>query len=145
MKLVENISLVGVADGAGEISDALVGSFNLQTVYITGYDGQTIPIQERFFKGGDSFRGFAQAGAGPRDTVVKGDSGSVGGNFFAIGSIQLQVPSVLPESYGVETALFSDFGTVGHLDTPIQSCTLASCIKDNLAMRASAGQKLTAG
>jgi outer membrane protein insertion porin family len=120
-------------------SDKFIGSFNLQTGYITGYDGQTIPIQERFFKGGDSFRGFAQAGVGPRDTVIKGDSGAVGGNFFAIGSIQLKLPSVLPESYGVQTALFSDFGTVGHLDTPIQSCTLVSCIKDNLAMRASAG------
>jgi outer membrane protein insertion porin family len=120
-------------------SDKFIGSFNLQSGYITGYDGQIIPIQERFFKGGDSFRGFAQAGVGPRDTIVKGDSGAVGGNFFAIGSIQLKLPSILPESYGVETALFSDFGTVGHLDTPIKTCTLVSCIKDNLAMRASAG------
>ncbi|HUO87873.1 MAG TPA: outer membrane protein assembly factor BamA [Rhizomicrobium sp.] len=120
-------------------NDSLVGSISLQTGYITGYDGQTIPIQERFFKGGDSFRGFAQAGVGPRDTVVKGDAGAVGGNVFAIGSAQIKLPSFLPESYGVETAVFSDFGTVGHLDTPIQSCTLASCIKDNLAFRASAG------
>jgi outer membrane protein insertion porin family len=120
-------------------NDSVIGSINLQSGYITGYDGQTIPIQERFFKGGDSFRGFAQAGVGPRDTVVKGDTGAVGGNVFAIATAQIKLPSFLPESYGVETALFSDVGTVGHLDTVLPGCTLASCIKDNLALRASAG------
>jgi outer membrane protein insertion porin family len=119
--------------------DASVGSINLQTGYITGYDGQSIPIQERFFKGGDSFRGFAQAGVGPRDTIVRGDQGAVGGNFFAIGSAQMRLPSFLPDSYGVNLALFSDFGTVGHLDFTVPPCSLTSCIKDNLAMRASAG------
>ncbi|MBS0471369.1 MAG: outer membrane protein assembly factor BamA [Proteobacteria bacterium] len=119
--------------------DNVVGSLSLQTGYITGYDGTTIPIQERFFKGGDTFRGFAQAGVGPRDTVVRGDGGAVGGNFFAIGTLQAKLPSFLPDSYGVQMALFSDFGTVGHLDTAIPSCTLSSCIKDNLAIRASAG------
>ena len=103
----------------------------------------TIPIQERFFKGGDSFRGFAQAGVGPRDTLVTGNNGAVGGNFFAIGSAQLRLPNFLPDSYGVNLALFSDFGTVGHLDQPLSpnNCVVGSgsCIKDNLAMRASAG------
>ena len=119
--------------------DSTVGSINFQSGYITGYDGQTIPIQERFFKGGDSFRGFAQAGVGPRDTVVTGNQGAVGGNFFAIGSAQMRLPNFLPESYGVNLALFSDFGTVGHLDTPVPPCSLSSCVRDNLAMRASAG------
>lgn len=121
--------------------DQMVGSFNLQSGWITAYDGQTIPIQERFFKGGDTFRGFAQAGVGPRDTDIQGDSGSVGGNFFAIGSFQLKLPSFLPDDYGVQTALFTDIGTVGHLDVPLGTCGpgSTSCIKDNLALRASAG------
>src|SRR5581483_2171811 len=63
--------------------ESMVGSLSLQAGYITGYDNQKIPIQERFFKGGDSFRGFAQAGVGPRDTVLTGDNGAVGGNVFA--------------------------------------------------------------
>lgn len=122
------------------IWDDVIASVNLQTGYITGYDGQAIPIQERFFKGGDSFRGFAQAGVGPRDTAVQGNAGAVGGNFFAIASGQIKLPSFLPDSYGIQFALFSDVGTVGHLDTPLPACDLAvSCIKDNLALRASAG------
>ena len=119
--------------------EKLVGSFTVQSGYITGYDGQSIPIQERFFKGGDSFRGFAQAGVGPRDTAISGNTGAVGGNFFVIGTGQIKLPSFLPDSYGVDMALFTDIGTVGHLDTPLPSCTLNSCIRDNLALRASAG------
>jgi outer membrane protein insertion porin family len=119
--------------------DNVIGSMNLQAGWITGYDGQTIPIQERFFKGGDTFRGFAQAGVGPRDTAVAGNNGAVGGNVFAILSTQIKLPSFLPDSYGVETALFSDIGTVGHIDNA-PPCTLGlSCVKDNLALRASAG------
>ncbi len=120
------------------IWDSLIGSLNLQSGYITGYDGQTIPIQERFFKGGDSFRGFAQAGVGPRDVVISGNTGAVGGNFFVIGTGQIKLPSFLPESYGVDMALFTDIGTVGHLDTPLP-CTINSCIRDNLALRGSGG------
>ena len=33
--------------------------------YISGYGGDVIPINERFFKGGPSFRGFQIAGVGP--------------------------------------------------------------------------------
>ncbi len=121
--------------------DTSVGSFTLQSGYITGYDGQAIPIEERFFKGGDSFRGFAQAGVGPRDILVPGNSGAVGGNVYAIGSAQMRLPSFLPDSYGLNLALFSDFGTVGHLDSNVPLCQFPnqSCVRDNLAMRASAG------
>jgi outer membrane protein insertion porin family len=120
-------------------SDSLVASLNLQTGFINGFDGQEIPIQERFFKGGDSFRGFAQAGIGPRDIAVPKESSAVGGNFFAIGTAQVKLPGFLPDSYGVQTALFSDFGTLGHLDVPIGPCTTSSCVRDNLAIRASVG------
>ena len=58
---------------------------------------------------------------------------------YAIGSAQLRLPSFLPDSYGVNLALFSDFGTVGHLDTTIPACGPISCLRDNLAVRASAG------
>jgi outer membrane protein insertion porin family len=53
----------------------------------------------------------------------------------------MRLPSFLPDSYGLNLALFSDFGTVGHLDSNIPLCPIGgqSCVKDNLAMRASAG------
>ena len=119
--------------------DAFVGSLFLSAGYINGYDNQTVPINARFFKGGPSFRGFTIGGVGPRDRAVTGDGGAIGANVYAIGKAELRIPSFLPESYGISASLFTDFGTVGHLDGPRFGCTIFSCVKDNLAFRASAG------
>jgi outer membrane protein insertion porin family len=121
------------------IGDDYVGSLSLSSGYIQGYGGQTVPVQERFFKGGDDFRGFKIAGIGPRDTVVSGSYGAVGGDFYAVGSAQLRLPDFVPQEYGMKFSLFSDFGTLGHTSGLSRSCTTSYCIKDNLAFRASVG------
>jgi outer membrane protein insertion porin family len=126
---------------------ALINSLALHAGIIQGYDGTPVPINQRFFKGGDSFRGFAIAGIGPRDLVAPLNAGAIGGNVYAIGTLQSRLPSILPESYGVSIAAFSDFGTLGRVDNVIRACgsaaiagTIAnSCVKDNFAFRASAG------
>jgi outer membrane protein insertion porin family len=125
--------------------DQFVGSLALNSGYITGYSGDLLPINERFFKGGDSFRGFNLAGIGPRDISVAKDVGALGGDIYVIGSAQLRLPSFLPEDYGLNFSLFSDFGTLGYLDDKQRLCqayvkATGSCpIRDNLALRASAG------
>src|SRR5262249_54206551 len=58
------------------IWDDFVGSFTASAGYITGYAGDPVRINERFFKGGDSFRGFQLAGIGPRDTFIPGNGGA---------------------------------------------------------------------
>ncbi len=121
------------------LGDLVVGSFALNAGYITGYDGTPVPISMRYFKGADSFRGFALAGVGPRDVAAPTNTGAIGGNVFAIGTFAARLPDLLPQSYGVTLGLFGDFGTVGRIDNPIRSCTAISCIKDNFAFRASAG------
>lgn len=83
--------------------------------YITGWGGDTIRINDRFYKGGDSFRGFEVAGLGPRDTNLN-RTDSLGGKAYAIGSVELLIPTGLPEQYGIKAALFTDFGAVGLLD-----------------------------
>ncbi len=123
--------------------DAFVGSLTAASGFITGYGNSTIPIEERYFKGGDSFRGFKLAGIGPRDVDVQGDYGAVGGDFYAIGTAEMRLPDIVPADYGMKFSLFSDFGTLGHLKSPIPLCPPAtaaqSCIRDNLALRVSAG------
>jgi outer membrane protein insertion porin family len=123
--------------------DEFVGSLAINAGYITGYNGQKLPINERFFKGGDSFRGFAIAGIGPRDLRVSKDVGALGGDTYAIGSAELRIPDFLPEDYGIKLSLFSDFGTLGHLDDKTEICggskACLALVKDNLAFRASAG------
>lgn len=114
----------------------LVGDFGVNAGYITAYGGTQIPINERFFKGGPSFRGFQIAGVGPRDTVA---NVSVGGQFFAIGTYQVRLPDILPADYGINLSAYSDFGTVGIIHGQNTTCTAASCIRDNLGMRVTAG------
>lgn len=102
--------------------------------YIAGWGGDTIRLNDRFFKGGQSFRGFEIAGVGPREVYtdvgrdadgnitsveyIKGDAR--GGNAYSILSLELTVPTPLPESYGIKTALFFDYGAVGILDDQFQ-------------------------
>jgi outer membrane protein insertion porin family len=71
-----------------------------------------IPIQDRFFKGSDSFRGFERGGVGPRMDNTRGDSDAIGGQTYAIGTVETTFPLGLPEEFGLEGAVFSDFGTV---------------------------------
>lgn len=99
-----------------------------------------VRINDRFFRGGDSFRGFQLAGIGARD-VVYGDA--LGGNFYAQGTAELTVPNYLPEQYGINTAIFAQVGTLGALDRTAKINPLTGLqdpnINDALAMRASAG------
>jgi len=109
------------------------------TGYVTGWGGDPIRINDRFFKGGNSFRGFETAGIGPRDLST---TDALGGNFYVIGTLELTVPNGLPEEYGIRTSLFTDVGTVGALDdryTLNSDGTPSTRIVDDLELRASAG------
>lgn len=118
---------------------AVVNSLTLRAGIIQSYDGSILPINQRYFDGGDSFRGFALAGIGPRDLDAPLNTGALGGNAHAIGTFQARLPSLLPESYGVSIGLFTDFGTLGQVQNVSRACTTQSCVVDNFAFRASAG------
>jgi outer membrane protein insertion porin family len=115
--------------------------------YRAGYGGDTLRINDRFFKGGNTFRGFEVAGLGPRDTTP-GFNQALGGKLYAIGSLEMSFPTFLPEQYGIKGALFTEVGTVGLLDASDKSpctsgaapiCNLNPNIRDDPALRASAG------
>jgi outer membrane protein insertion porin family len=115
-------------------------SFTGAAKYIDGWNGDSIRIGDRFYEGGDTFRGFNIAGVGPRD-IAYGDA--LGGKFSAIGSVEETFPNGLPEQYGIKTLVFVDAGTVGLLDKAdkINSDTNQpiTTIRDDLNLRASAG------
>jgi outer membrane protein insertion porin family len=116
-----------------------VFTFEGQGGYIHGWDGDTVRINDRFFKGGNSFRGFQVAGIGPRDLATHD---ALGGDMYAIGTVEFSFPNGLPEEYGIHTALFSDFGTEGILDAAYKRSSVGvpnDLIVDNMALRASAG------
>jgi outer membrane protein insertion porin family len=108
--------------------------------FINGWDGDSIRIGDRFYRGGDSFVGFQLAGIGPRDTRF-GDA--LGGKLYAIGEIQETIPNGLPAQYGIKTAFIADVGTLGLLDRsdkfdPLTNAPLTS-VRDDLGLRASVG------
>jgi|KBSMisStandDraft_5_1062788.scaffolds.fasta_scaffold23039_3 outer membrane protein insertion porin family len=124
--------------------DEFVASFTAHAGYITGYGGQDVRLNERFFEGGDSFRGFKVAGIGPRE-LHAGRDDALGGETYAIGTFDLRLPDILPADYGISASLFTDIGTLGHISSQpgLQTCGrvghLVPCIEDDLALRASAG------
>jgi len=111
----------------------------------TPWGGDAIRINDRFFKGGDTMRGFEYAGIGPRDTST---GYALGGQTYAIGSIELGIPNHLPDQYGLKTAVFLDVGTLGGVDKRLKVDTTAGSstagqaltnIVDDMGLRASAG------
>jgi outer membrane protein insertion porin family len=117
--------------------------------YVNGWGSDHVRINDRFFKGGDSFRGFQIAGIGPRDLTL-GREDALGGKGYAIGTVELTLPTFVPEQYGIKAALFTDFGMLGGLDAVDkanngQCVNPADCsqgridIRDDYALRATAG------
>ena len=80
---------------------------------IGGYGDGDVQINERFFLGGSTLRGFEQAGVGPRDITT---DDALGGNYFYRGSVETSFPLGLPDDMGILGHAFSDFGTLWELD-----------------------------
>jgi outer membrane protein insertion porin family len=114
--------------------------------YIFGWNGQQVLLQDRFFVGGDNLRGFQSAGIGPRDTQ-SGDA--LGGQKYYLGSVTLGVPLGLPKELGLSGRIFTDFGTLYHLEpttitlTPAQQAAAGGqkqlIAQQSPAIRVSAG------
>ena len=120
--------------------------------HIQSFGGKDVPLQDRFFHGSDTFRGFAKAGVGPRQVNNGGGTDSIGANSYAIGTVEMTFPVGLPEGWGISGAAFTDFGTVfGSDDDSVLrgagTCTSANSAKNcdvfkNMAFRASVGAGL---
>jgi len=94
------------------ITDSVVGLLGVEQGYIFGLN-QNVRIDDRFFLGGDNFRGFKVAGVGPRDKAT-GDA--LGGNLFYVGVAELRFPLGLPEDYGILGRVFSEVGSLASVD-----------------------------
>lgn len=112
------------------------GSVKLEGGNITGLFGEDVRIQDRFFLGGASLRGFEPAGVGPRD-VKTGDS--LGGNIFYTASFELTVPLGLPRELGLTGRLFSDWGSLYSLDEGSITGVNAKNVEDENYLRGSVG------
>lgn len=94
-----------------------------------------VKINERYFMGSDTMRGFARAGVGPRDTST---SDALGGTYFYRGTAEFTFPVGFPEEMGVKGHAFNDIGSLWNLDD-----ASGSTIEDGHYLRASAGVGLS--
>jgi outer membrane protein insertion porin family len=102
-----------------------------ETGAIRGVFDEDVKINERYFLGNNTFRGFERSGIGPRDLET---DDALGGNYFYRASAELTLPLGLPEDLGVSGHVFNDLGTLWHIDDPNQEG-----IGDTNSLRASAG------
>ncbi|WP_323761307.1 outer membrane protein assembly factor BamA [Maricaulis sp.] len=131
----------------GLLGNEVVASFTMNGGFVLPWGGDSVRINDRFFKGGNSFRGFEVAGIGPRAVsrdpntgeLIRGDA--LGGRLYAVGALEVSFPLGLPEQYGVRGSLFTEFGTLGMLDSAdqVDEGTQSVFTVDDLALRASAG------
>ncbi len=74
--------------------------------------GTNSRVTDRFFLGGDSFRGFQTFGIGPRDET----NSPLGGKYFAIARLEGTFPLGLPDEVGLTGGIFVDAGSLWGLD-----------------------------
>ncbi len=125
---------------------------------------ENVRINNRFFRGGNNFRGFNVAGIGPRvvdfeldengeETGVVFREQALGGQAFYQGTLEVSLPNFLPEAAGIRTALFVEAGGLGVLSdadipdpvvfvrnvTNLGPTLVRREVVDDLTLRASAG------
>lgn len=98
------------------------------------YDfGKPTRLSERYFLGGSSLRGFKPRGVGPRD-----GEDALGGDWFYRGTVQVIFPVGLPSELGVSGRVYTDFGTVGGIDSVSDILGDGSLLHES-SLRAAAG------
>lgn len=89
--------------------------------------GETLRLNNLFFRGGNNFRGFNVAGIGPRTADFEIDENGVetgrvfrgqalGGQVYYQGTFEVTLPNVIPEQYGIRGALFVEAGGLGVIE-----------------------------
>ena len=115
----------------------VIANVTLTGGYIRGWGGDPVSINDRYFKGNFDFRGFDNAGIGPRVVNVEADTGSfqlnegatdgrlnsLGGNAFGLAAAEVSFPVGVPNLLG---SLFVEAGTVGLLDEVNQFNTIVT-------------------
>ncbi|MFO1105506.1 MAG: outer membrane protein assembly factor BamA [Amaricoccus sp.] len=129
--------------------EALILSAALEGGMIfAGGDGTR--ITDRFNAGGDSLRGFARNGVGPRDKCDVGQckdpqqelsvNDALGGDFYSVLRLDASFPLGLPEQYGIYGGVFSDIGSLWSL--PNTDGSQPTPVDDSFHIRSSVGVSL---
>src|SRR5215470_6076995 len=119
---VDYIRSVADARGYYPLTNKLTIVGRVQGGAIEGWGGQDVRLTDLFFKGGETVRGFARAGYGPRDACedpVTGDrvpnckKDALGGELFWAATAEMRFPfPLIPDNLGIQGAVFVDAGSL---------------------------------
>jgi len=111
--------------------------------YVFGINDD-LRINDRFFLGGDTLRGFEPGGVGPRalqrnanGEIIEGFDDALGGQLFSRASLELTVPLGLGEDLGVLAHAFTDAGTL--TDSGETATGAGELFRDDPSIRWTAG------
>lgn len=107
---VDFVRVTGTAIKYFPVLDDVVFSLRTDGGSIWGLSGQKVRINNRFFLGDASLRGFEYGGVGARD---KATDDFLGGDWYATASAEFVFPVGLPKEMGVKGKVFSDAGFIG--------------------------------
>lgn len=95
------------------LADDVVLSLRGDGGHIWGTGGKDVRINNRFFLGDYSLRGFEYGGVGARDRAT---DDALGGNWYVTASTELVFPLGLPREIGIKGKTFVDAGLIGKPD-----------------------------
>ncbi len=136
------------------ITKGVIASATVAGGYITGWGGDPVLINDRFFKGSYDFRGYDTAGIGPRvmqrigfdangavvtpeqaaldpnlvQTTQLRRGSSLGGNAYGLAAAEVSFPLGIDSLLG---SLFAEAGTVGLLDSEFKDINTTASIDNN--------------
>jgi outer membrane protein insertion porin family len=129
---------VGEARGYYPVTDKITLVGRAVAGNITGWNDQDVRLQDLFFRGGETVRGFARSGYGPRD----GDTGdALGGQNFYAATVEARFPlPLVPDDLGLSGAVFADAGSVFGASDAATAQTLN--LQEDDTLRSSVGVSL---
>ncbi len=111
------------------VSEDVVFSVGAEAGIITALQDD-VRLPNRFFIGGDTFRGFRTGGIGPRDTAT---NDALGGERYYKAETDLVFPIGLPNEFGIKGRLFSEAGSLW------ETSDSGTGVVDDNSLRISAG------
>ncbi len=100
--------------------------------------GNRLKVQDQFFVGGETIRGFDSQGIGPRDANT---DDALGGKYFFAATAESNFPlPYIPQGFGLRGAVFADAGSLWDFDNEIEQAIPGLNVESNdFNLRASVG------
>ncbi|MFO1083707.1 MAG: outer membrane protein assembly factor BamA [Reyranellaceae bacterium] len=115
------------------IYEDIVASIGGSLGAVIPYNGSSLRLNNLFFIGGDTLRGFQVGGIGPRDSNT---TDALGGTYFYTATTELSFPLGFPKEIGIFGKAFMDIGSLWGLGGP---AAYSNTVLTSNTMRVSTG------